>query len=240
MLKRLFDIILSAVGLVASLPLWGLIALAIKLHDSGPVFYRQRRVGKNGQEFPSLKFRSMVADSEEKWGPMPASERDPRITCVGRILRITAMDELPQLWNILRGDMSFVGPRPEWVELAKKFREEIPFFDRRHIVRPGLTGLAQVYGHSELPRRHKLRYDLLYIAKQNFWLDLQLIVLSLMVTFTGGWEARAAKLPRLLGRRRVPRLKGAPARRQSGHSLSCASNPPQQSAGPDCDSAPKR
>jgi len=139
-LKRGFDILLSGVGLIVSLPLWGIIALAVKLHDGGPVFYRQERVGKDRRVFTGLKFRSMVADSDRKWGVVPAAANDPRITKVGRILRATAMDELPQLWSIFRGDMSFVGPRPEWVELVKKFRAEIPCFDLRHKVRPGLTG----------------------------------------------------------------------------------------------------
>src|SRR5712692_3792171 len=111
MIKRLFDIVLSGTGLLVSSPLWGIIAAAIKLEDGGPVFYRQQRVGKGGREFSSLKFRSMVADSDAKWGVVPAAENDPRVTRVGRILRTTAMDELPQLWNIFRGDMSFVGPR---------------------------------------------------------------------------------------------------------------------------------
>jgi lipopolysaccharide/colanic/teichoic acid biosynthesis glycosyltransferase len=182
------------VGLAVSLPLWGLIALAVKVEDSGVVFYRQGRVGKDGREFSALKFRSMVEDSDRRWGAIPAAKRDPRITRVGRILRSTAMDELPQLWNILKGEMSFVGPRPEWVDLAAMFRKEIPSFDRRHVVRPGLTGLAQIYGHSELPRRQKLRYDLLYIRKHNLWLDIRLIFISFLVTFLGRWEERVNKL----------------------------------------------
>ena len=203
MLKRLFDISLSGIGLIVSSPLWATIAIAIKLEDGGPIFYGQPRVGKGCREFQSVKFRSMVQDSDKKWGVVPATERDPRITRVGRILRSTAMDELPQLWNIFRGDMSFVGPRPEWSELVKKFRVEIPGFDRRHAVTPGLTGIAQVYGHSELHRRQKLRYDLVYIKKQSFWLDLRIVFISFLVTFTGKWEARSAKLPHLLGGRRV-------------------------------------
>jgi lipopolysaccharide/colanic/teichoic acid biosynthesis glycosyltransferase len=147
----------------------------------------------------------MVADSDAKWGAVPAQEGDPRITRVGRVLRATAMDELPQLWNIFRGDMSFVGPRPEWTELVKKFRQEIPGFDRRHAVTPGLTGIAQIYGHSELPRRQKLRYDLVYIKKQSFWLDMRLVLVSFLVTLTGKWEDRSAKLPRMLGGRRAYR-----------------------------------
>ena len=201
MLKRGFDILLSTAGLIVSLPLWGIISLAVKLNDGGPIFYRQKRVGKDGRVFTGLKFRSMVPDSDRKWGVVPATANDPRVTKVGRILRATAMDELPQLWNILRGDMSFVGPRPEWVELVKRFRAEIPSFDLRHMVRPGLTGLAQVYGHSEMPRRHKLRYDLLYVRRQNLWLDIRLVLLSFAVTLTGRWERREAKVPRPSQRR---------------------------------------
>jgi lipopolysaccharide/colanic/teichoic acid biosynthesis glycosyltransferase len=201
MLKRGFDILLSGVGLIVSLPLWGIIALAVKLNDGGPIFYRQGRVGKDGRVFTGLKFRSMVPDSDKKWGVVPAAVNDPRITKVGRILRATAMDELPQLWSIFRGDMSFVGPRPEWVELVKKFRVEIPCFDLRHQVRPGLTGLAQVYGHSEMSRRHKLRYDLLYARRRSFWLDIRLVLLSFAVTFSGRWERREAKLSRRRQRR---------------------------------------
>lgn len=210
MLKRSFDILLSGFGLIVSLPLWGLIALAVKLNDGGPIFYRQLRVGKDGRVFEGLKFRSMVPDSDKKWGVVPATENDPRITKVGRILRATAMDELPQLWSIFRGDMSFVGPRPEWVELVKKFRQEIPSFDLRHKVRPGLTGMAQVYGHSEMPRRQKLRYDLLYARRQNFWLDVRLVLVSFAVTFTGRWERREGKISHRRHRRnRRPESAGA-------------------------------
>ncbi|HUX09322.1 MAG TPA: sugar transferase [Terriglobia bacterium] len=213
MAKRAFDIFLSGVGLILSSPLWALIALAIKLEDGGPVFYRQIRVGKGNREFVSFKFRSMVADSDKKWGAVPATEKDPRITRVGSLLRATAMDELPQLWNILRGDMSFVGPRPEWIELVKEFRKQIPRFDLRHSVRPGLTGIAQIYGDSELPRRQKLRYDVLYIKRQSLWIDFRLVAFSFLVTFTGGWEVRAGKVPRWLGKRSVRRLKARLARR---------------------------
>ncbi len=213
MAKRAFDIFLSGFGLILSSPLWALIALAIKLDDGGPVFYRQIRVGKGNREFTNFKFRSMVADSDRKWGAVPASAKDPRITRVGRLMRSTAMDELPQLWNILRGDMSFVGPRPEWIELVKEFRKQIPRFDLRHSVRPGLTGFAQIYGDSELPRRQKLRYDVLYIKRQSLWIDLRLVAFSFLVTFTGGWEVRAGKVPRWLGKRSVRRLKAKLARR---------------------------
>lgn len=206
-LTRLLDVTLSGAGLILSLPVWAVAALAIKLEDRGPVFYRQKRVGKGGREFECVKFRSMVAAADAVWGAVPASAHDPRITRVGRILRATAMDELPQLWNIFRGDMSFVGPRPEWVELVEGFRKEIPGFDRRHRVRPGLTGLAQVYGHAELPRSKKLRYDLLYIRKRSIWLDLRLIVVSFLVTFLGQWERRGPKLRPQGVRRRAEVLK---------------------------------
>jgi len=172
-------------------------------------------VGKDCQEFQRVKFRAKVPDSDAKLGVVTAKERDPRITRVGKILRATAMDELPQLWNIFRGYMSFVGPRPEWSELVKKFRLEIAGFDRRHAVTPGLTGIAQIYGHSELPRRQKLRYDLLYIKKQSFRLDLRLVFISFLVTFTGKWEERSAKLPRLLGGRRASRGRVAPMAKSS-------------------------
>jgi lipopolysaccharide/colanic/teichoic acid biosynthesis glycosyltransferase len=211
-LKRGFDILLSGLGLIVSLPLWAVIALEVKFSDEGPVFYRQKRVGKDGRVFTGLKFRSMVPDSDQKWGVVPATENDPRITKVGRILRATAMDELPQLWSIFRGDMSFVGPRPEWLELVKKFRQEIPTFDLRHKVRPGLTGLAQLYGHSEMPRQQKLRYDLLYVRRQSFWLDLQLILVSFVVTFTGRWERREGKVSRQ-GRNRYRRMFAPKGRR---------------------------
>jgi lipopolysaccharide/colanic/teichoic acid biosynthesis glycosyltransferase len=211
--KRAFDILLSGFGLILSSPLWALIALAVKLEDGGPVFYRQIRVGKGNREFVNFKFRSMVADSDKRWGAVPATAHDPRITRVGRLMRSTAMDELPQLWNILRGDMSFVGPRPEWVELVKKFRVEIPGFDRRHAVTPGLTGFAQIYGDSELPRRQKLRYDLLYIKRRSLGVDLRLIAFSFLVTFTGGWEVRASKVPRWLNTRSLRKLRSKVAAR---------------------------
>ena len=213
MWKRAFDMLLSGVGLIASMPLWAVIALAVKFDDGGPVFYSQPRVGKNCREFISRKFRSMVANSDRTVGAVPASRNDPRITRVGRVLRATAMDELPQLWNIFRGDMSFVGPRPEWTELVERFRREIPSFDLRHSVRPGLTGLAQVYGHSELSRRKKLHYDLLYIRRRNTWLDFRLVLVSFLVTFAGDWETRSPKLP---GLTRWFRPRNMPLRVQPG------------------------
>jgi len=198
MAKRTLDIMLSTAGLIGSLPFWGLIALAIKLEDGGPVFYRQRRVGLEGREFDVMKFRSMVIGAENKTGPVWAREKDNRVTRVGRFLRAMAMDELPQLWNIFRGQMSFVGPRAERPALVEEFRRQILGYDRRHLVIPGLTGVAQVYGRYDTPPKHKLRYDVFYLNRKSLWLDIRLIGLSFLVTFTRKWEIRQKKLPRWL------------------------------------------
>jgi lipopolysaccharide/colanic/teichoic acid biosynthesis glycosyltransferase len=200
MLKRLFDIFLSSIGIIGSFPLWLLFSLAIKLEDRGSIFYAQERVGKNGRIFKVLKFRSMIPDAEKHTGAVQAVENDPRVTKVGRILRATAMDELPQLVNILKGDMSFVGPRslrPNEKEVHgnpdKTRIEDIPGYKERLNVRPGLTGIAQVYLPGEALRRKKFRYDLLYIKNQSFFLDLKLIFLSFWITFRGKWESRQKK-----------------------------------------------
>jgi len=199
--KRPFDLLVSGLGLMASAPLWAIIALGVKLEDGGPVFYGQQRVGRGGKRFRSLKFRSMVSDSDERFGPLQAEVGDPRVTRIGRFLRATALDELPQLWNIFRGEMSFVGPRPllpEEIEVNGEGRpiplEAIPGYEARHQVRPGLTGVAQVYAPRHTPRRHKFRFDLLYNKKQTFWLDLNLIALSFWISFRGRWESRGKKI----------------------------------------------
>jgi lipopolysaccharide/colanic/teichoic acid biosynthesis glycosyltransferase len=198
--KRAFDIALSGSGLVVSAPLWLAFAAAIKLEDGGDVFYGQERVGRDARAFRVLKFRSMVQDAEAASGPKQASTNDPRITRVGHWLRATAMDELPQLWNILRGDMSFVGPRalrPGEIEVQGDGRverlEDVPGFERRCQVRPGLTGIAQIFAARDIPRRQKFRYDGLYLRKQGLWLDLRLIALSFWITFRGSWESRGRK-----------------------------------------------
>lgn len=207
--KRGFDLLLSGLGLAASAPLWGIIALAIKWEDGGPVFFRDPRVGLGGRIFTAYKFRTMVHNADALFGPCQAIEDDPRVTRVGRLLRATAMDELPQLWNIFRGDMSFVGPRalrPGEIERrGARFEvqdsiaeavtplEEIPGYWKRHAVRPGLTGIAQVFADRDIPSRQKFRYDLLYIYRQSFWLDLRLIAVSFWVTFQGRWEVRGTK-----------------------------------------------
>jgi len=200
-LKRPFDIALSGFGLLVSLPLWIVVPLAIRIESRGPVFYAQERVGRGGRTFKALKFRSMVKDAEKASGPVQAVAGDPRITRVGRVLRATAMDELPQLVNIFKGDMSFVGPRalrPNEKEVnggaAAVAISEIPGYAARHAVRPGLTGLTQVFLPGETPRRKKFRCDLLYIRKRSFGLDLKLIALSFWITVRGKWESREPKV----------------------------------------------
>jgi lipopolysaccharide/colanic/teichoic acid biosynthesis glycosyltransferase len=199
-LKRTFDVLLSGTGLVLSAPLWLVIAASIKLEDGGPVMFPQDRVGLGGATFRALKFRSMVPDASTR--PLrQAHEGDPRITRVGRLLRATAMDELPQLYNIFRGDMSFVGPRPlmpgeievrgtgELVRL-----ETIPGYASRHSVRPGLTGLSQVYAPRDSRRTRKFHLDAIYVRNAGFCLDLYLVAVSFWITFRGRWEVRARKL----------------------------------------------
>jgi lipopolysaccharide/colanic/teichoic acid biosynthesis glycosyltransferase len=200
MLKRAFDAALAAIGLALSSPLWAIFAAAIKLDDGGPVFFRQARVGLHGREFNALKFRSMRPDAEATTGALQATEDDPRVTRVGRVMRMTAMDELPQLWNILRGDMSFVGPRalrPGEIEAGADGRlvalEDVPGFEYRIRVRPGLTGLAQVYARRDLPRRQKFRYDRLYVETRSGLGDLRLILLSFWISVLGRWEVRGRK-----------------------------------------------
>jgi len=198
--KRTLDIALSGAGLLASAPLWVPIAAAIKIDSRGPVFYGQDRVGEGGRTFTVLKFRSMIADAERGVGPLQANAHDPRVTRVGRLLRATAMDELPQLVNIFRGDMSFVGPRalrPEEIDVdrvgAPVPLHAIPGFAERCAVPPGLTGIAQIYAPRDVSRRQKFRFDLLYIRRRSFLLDIRLILLSFWITMRGTWEAREKK-----------------------------------------------
>jgi lipopolysaccharide/colanic/teichoic acid biosynthesis glycosyltransferase len=199
-LKRALDIALSGTGLLLSAPLWPIIAAAIKIDSRGPVFYGQPRVGEGGRQFRVLKFRSMIADAERGQGPLQAGADDPPITRDGRLMRATAMDELPQLWNIFRGDMSFVGPRalrPQEIEVdgggASVPLDAIPGFARRCTVLPGLTGIAQIYAPRDVSRRQKFRFDLLYIRRQSLKLDVCLILLSFWITMRGTWEAREKK-----------------------------------------------
>lgn len=191
--KRLLDTCVSGGALILSSPLWAAISAAIALSDGWPVLYRQRRVGRGGRVFTAYKFRSMVKDAEKRSGAVLATENDPRITPVGRLLRKTAFDEIPQLLNIFKGDMSWVGPRPERPEFVRQFCQEIPGYDLRHSVTPGLTGVAQVYGRYYTEAADKLKYDLYYIQKQSLWLDFRLFVMSWLITFKGRWDSTAER-----------------------------------------------
>lgn len=165
--------LVALIGAVLSLPIVLLTAVLIKLDSGGPVFYRQERVGTNGKPFVLLKFRSMRVDAEQG-GPVWASKHDDRTTRIGRIIRKIRVDEIPQFWNILRGEMNFVGPRPERPHFVAQLAEEIPYYEQRHLIPPGLTGWAQIkypYGASIEDARQKLQYDLFYVKNQSLMLD---------------------------------------------------------------------
>lgn len=177
--KRTFDIVFSLFALVVASPFMIFSAIAIKLYDGGPVLYKQKRLTLDGKEFNVLKFRSMVVDAEKLSGPVLASEDDPRITPIGRFLRKVRLDELPQLLNILSGDMSVVGPRPERPELTEKYKEEMPEFGFRLKVKAGLTGYAQVTGVYDTVPYDKLKMDLMYIENYSFRMDLQIVLMTI-------------------------------------------------------------
>ena len=181
--KRLLDIAISATGLLISSPLFLLIAISIKCTDRGPVFYKQKRLTQGGKEFKIYKFRTMVQDAEKGGKAVLARDEDDRILPVGKILRRLRLDELPQLWNILKGDMSMVGPRPERPELMAEIVEEIPEFVYRLKVKAGLTGYAQVYGKYNTTAYDKLKLDLTYIRNYSIFLDLKLILMTPKVMF---------------------------------------------------------
>jgi sugar transferase (PEP-CTERM system associated) len=189
LLERSFDIVASLGLLILAAPLMLLTALAIKIEDgrNAPVFYRQRRVGQFNQIFDVLKFRSMGLDSE-KDGAVWALEKDPRVTRVGAFIRKTRIDELPQLINVLRGDMSFVGPRPERPEFVKQLEQSIPYYRERHTVKPGITGWAQLcypYGSSERDALEKLQYDLYYVKNRGLLFDFAILVQTVEVVLWG-------------------------------------------------------
>ena len=199
-LKRPLDVTLSTLMLILSAPVSLVIALSIKLEDGGPVFYRQERWGRGGARFRAYKFRTMVPHSDQVFGIKQATENDARITNMGRVLRATGLDELPQMISIFLGEMSLVGPRALAVgEIlhdengGRVNYEEIPDFWKRLSVRPGLTGVTTIYKAKDIPPRKKFRYDLLYVRKQSFWLDLRLILMSFWISFRGKWEHRDRK-----------------------------------------------
>ena len=188
--KRVFDMIASILGGIIALILYPFIALAIKLDSSGPIFYSQKRVGQDNKIFEVVKFRSMIKNAEEN-GAQWAKKNDGRITRVGNFLRKTRLDELPQLWNILKGDMSFVGPRPERPEFAfsNEILSEIPFYQIRHTIKPGLTGWAQIkypYGSSIKDTLQKLQYDLYYIKNRSLFLEAAIILKTVKTVLSGG------------------------------------------------------
>ncbi|MCB9879512.1 MAG: YraN family protein [Planctomycetes bacterium] len=191
-LKRVLDILASAVGLVLSLPICLLTMLVVKLTSRGPVFFVQQRVGEDGEPFPLIKFRTMTVDAEKESGPVWAQKNDARITPIGKFLRLTRIDEIPQFVNILAGQMSFVGPRPERPHFVEQLKQQIPFYPLRHTVKPGLTGWAQVrhpYGASIDDAQEKLRYDLYYIKNMNLLFDVN-IMLRTVGVILGGKGAR--------------------------------------------------
>jgi exopolysaccharide biosynthesis polyprenyl glycosylphosphotransferase len=180
--------IIAAIALAICCPLFPLIALAVMLTSPGPVLFRQQRVGRRGETFTLYKFRTMRQDAEATTGAVWAGKDDPRITTVGKVLRTTRLDEIPQLWNVLIGDMGFVGPRPERPEFVQWLAEEIPYYTLRHIIRPGLTGWAQVryqYGASLKESETKLQYDLYYIKHMSLSLDLWIIFETLKTVLLG-------------------------------------------------------
>ncbi len=187
-LKRMIDVSIALVALVVSLPLMLLLAIAIRLDSKGPAIYRQRRVGYRGQGFDMLKFRSMCADAEKLNGAAWAQKDDPRVTRVGRFIRKVRLDELPQLINIIRGDMSFIGPRPERPVFVDQLRQQISYYDERHSVRPGLSGWAQVqygYGASLEDAIRKLEYDLFYLKNMSVLFDFAIMLRTVRIVLTG-------------------------------------------------------
>jgi lipopolysaccharide/colanic/teichoic acid biosynthesis glycosyltransferase len=201
--KRVIDVALASVALLLAAPMWCIIAVAIKLEDRGPVFFTQDRWGRDRRPFRVYKFRSMVVDADSR---VQAERGDDRITRVGRLLRATSLDELPQLINIWRGEMSWVGPRA--LPINERQRNEtvmvpdsaIPGFDLRCAVRPGLTGIAQIFAPRDVPRRRKFRYDAFYIRRQSAWLDVRLIAMSVWISLRLRWESRGRR--NRAGRRR--------------------------------------
>ena len=180
-MKRAMDIVLCSIAMIVAAPIMLIVAIAIKLEDGGPVFFKQERVTIDGKRFDILKFRSMIVDAEKFGEVIPATDHDPRITKVGNVIRATRIDELPQIINILKGEMSIVGPRPERVEHVEKYQEEIPEFVYRTKVKGGLTCYAQIYGKYNTSPYDKLRLDLTYIEEYSILLDIKLILMTLQI-----------------------------------------------------------
>jgi exopolysaccharide biosynthesis polyprenyl glycosylphosphotransferase len=193
-LKRLFDIICSATGLILGLPALGVAALAIRLTSPGPIFYRQTRSGRFGRLFQMTKLRTMHVNAEKETGARWSEKNDPRVFFVGGILRRYRIDEIPQLWHVLCGHMSFVGPRPERPEIITQLAREVPYYEERLMVQPGITGWAQVsypYGASTLDSRRKLEYDLYYMKHMSLFLDVFILLDTVRIVLAGGAKAHA-------------------------------------------------
>lgn len=181
-LKRAVDIVSSLAGLIILAPVIGLVALLVRLTSNGPVIFAQERTGRLGKPFTLYKFRTMVQDAETETGPVLASGRnDSRLTPIGKWLRMFRIDEFPQFWNVLRGDMSLVGPRPERPFFVRQFELQSPAYAQRHLVRPGITGLAQVCGGYHTDARDKLRFDLIYVSHHSIWLDISILLRTILI-----------------------------------------------------------
>ena len=185
LVKRAMDLAVAVLALVFASPIILLAVAEIRLRSGGPVFYAQERIGLFGRRFRLYKLRTMVVGAEDATGPVLATRDDPRITPVGRRMRRMRVDELPQLWNVIRGEMSLVGPRPERAEFAETFAREEPLYLHRLLVRPGLTGLAQIHGRYDTDYRQKLRYDLIYLNVMSARTDLRILAATARIALTG-------------------------------------------------------
>jgi lipopolysaccharide/colanic/teichoic acid biosynthesis glycosyltransferase len=195
--KRAFDLALAGLGILLSSPVWVLLSVLIWVEDPGPILFVKNSVGRGGVNFRQLKFRSMVRQAERETGPVLAEEGDRRVLRIGRLMRKTALDELPQLINILKGEMSFVGPRPQRTVLVREYVREMPEYAERHVVPPGLAGLAQVAGSYYITPRQKLRFDRLYVRHASLGFDLRLLAVAFLVVFYLRWRPRwNGRLPR--------------------------------------------
>ena len=186
--KRIFDFVFASILLIISLPFWLIIGLIIKFTSSGPIFYKQTRIGKEGKSFKIIKFRSMIKDAE-KDGAKWTKARDKRVTKIGRFMRKTRLDELPQFWNIIKGNMSFVGPRAERPEFHQKLKSNIPFYQERYLIKPGASGWAQIkygYGSTIKDSFEKVQYDLYYVKNCSFAFDLAIILKTINIILKGG------------------------------------------------------
>lgn len=187
--KRILDVLIALISLVISAPVWFIVIFLIWWEDPGPIFFVKNSVGRGGKNFHQLKFRSMIIDAEKDTGPISGYENDDRVLFFGKLIRKTALDELPQLINILLGDMSYVGPRPQRTVLVHGYLQRVPNYARRHLVRPGLAGLAQVVDTYDISPDQKLAWDLVYIENTSVWLDAKLVLAAFYLVFALRWQS---------------------------------------------------